>query len=126
MNVAESIGQVDSIDPIAFSQLRSRGDRGDLIDVRSPVEFEAVHAEGARLVPLDKLDVKAVLAARAAPDEPMYLICKSGERAEKARGKFIAAGFSNAICIEGGTDAWIRAGLPVVRGRKTISLERQV
>jgi len=28
--------------------------------------------------------------------------------------------------VEGGTNAWIAAGLPVIRGRKTISIERQV
>ena len=28
--------------------------------------------------------------------------------------------------VEGGTQAWEQAGLPVVRGKKTISLERQV
>ena len=32
----------------------------------------------------------------------------------------------NVINVEGGTTAWSAAGLPVVRGRKTISLERQV
>jgi rhodanese-related sulfurtransferase len=32
----------------------------------------------------------------------------------------------NVINVEGGTLAWDQAGLPVVRGRRTISLERQV
>jgi len=40
---------------------------------------------------------------------------------------FQAAGFPNVLSVEGGTDAWQRAGLPVVRGQdKVISLERQV
>jgi rhodanese-related sulfurtransferase len=38
----------------------------------------------------------------------------------------IAAGVTNVINVEGGTRAWDQAGLPVVRGKKTISLERQV
>jgi rhodanese-related sulfurtransferase len=32
----------------------------------------------------------------------------------------------SVINVEGGTQAWVDAGLPVVRGKKSISLERQV
>jgi len=37
-----------------------------------------------------------------------------------------SAGWDRVINVEGGTQAWDQAGLPVVRGKKTISLERQV
>ena len=98
----------------------------DLIDVRTPGEFAAVHAAGARLMPLDRLDPAAVAALRTgAAGKPIYLICKSGKRAGMAAEKFAAAGIEAAV-IEGGTDAWVAAGLPVVRGRGVISLERQV
>ena len=41
--------------------------------------------------------------------------------------KFETAGINNIVLVEGGTDAWAKAGLPVVRGKKEImSLERQV
>jgi rhodanese-related sulfurtransferase len=99
----------------------------DLIDVRTPVEFREVHASGARNIPLDSLDPNAVLAARnGSADEPLYVICRSGKRAGKAIQQFNELGFSNAINVEGGTQAWDVAGLPVVRGKKAISLERQV
>ena len=107
---------------------RSRGQPIDLIDVRTPVEFAAVHAEGARLLPLDRLDPQAVMSARSGPaDEPLYVICQSGVRAAKAVEKFRAVGFTNVVCVEGGTAAWEQAGLPVVRGAaRVIPLERQV
>ena len=35
-------------------------------------------------------------------------------------------GLDNLRVVEGGTQAWSAAGLPVQRGRKTISIERQV
>ena len=51
----------------------------------------------------------------------------SGNRADKAVERFRAAGFGNVISVEGGTTAWLHAGLPVVRGTThVISLERQV
>jgi rhodanese-related sulfurtransferase len=54
------------------------------------------------------------------------MICRSGTRAKQACEKFHAAGYTNVVNVEGGTEAWETAGLPVVRGRKAISLERQV
>ena len=114
--------------PAEVAARRSRGLDTDLIDVRTPVEYAEVHAEGARLIPLDKLDPQAVMSGRnGSHDEPLFMICKSGGRSAKAVEKFRAAGFTNAISVEGGTAAWERAGLPVVRGaRKSVSLERQV
>ena len=119
---------VNTVRPSDVARLRAEGRAIDLVDVRTPAEYEQVHADGARLVPLDGLDPRAVIAARTgAADEPLYVICRSGARASKACAAFHAAGFANALCVEGGTDAWEREGLPVVRGRsRVISLERQV
>ena len=54
------------------------------------------------------------------------MICKSGGRGRQACEQLIAAGFSNVVNVDGGTQAWDAAGLPVMRGKKAISLERQV
>jgi rhodanese-related sulfurtransferase len=105
----------------AFAQRAARN--FSLIDVRTPAEFRAVHAEGAVLVPLDRLDVKQL----GDPIKgPVYLICASGTRAKLAAEKLEAAGVPQPTIIEGGTKAWEAAGLPVVRGKSAISLERQV
>ena len=78
-------------------------------------------------MPLNVLDPHALMQERNGnADEPVYVICKSGNRAGKACQKLIDAGYSNVIKIEGGTDAWVAAGLPVIRGKKAVSLERQV
>lgn len=99
----------------------------DLIDVRTPGEFAALHATPARSMPLDRLDPAALAVARkGAPGTPIYLICKSGKRAATAAEKCRAAGLDNVAVIDGGTDAWVAAGLPTVRGQGVISLERQV
>lgn len=116
---------------ITASDLLSRINAGtscDVIDVRTPVEYRTVHATCARLIPLDQLNPTAVLNER--PDDrrnqPLYLLCKSGQRAGKAAQKFKDAGFDNAVVVEGGTDAWAAAGCPVERGQAVMSLERQV
>jgi rhodanese-related sulfurtransferase len=108
-------------------ELRRRGVSVDLIDVRTPVEYREIHAKDAQSVPLDALDVPAVIAARqGSSDNLLYVICRSGSRSRQACERFEAAGYSNVVNVEGGTLAWERAGLPVIRGEKAISLERQV
>lgn len=110
-----------------FFALKQGGQAIDLIDVRTPAEFQEVHAEGARLVPLDRLDPQALKAARQGqPGKPLYVICRTGSRARQACEKLLAAGVAEVVSIEGGTQAWEQSALPVVRGKKTISLERQV
>ena len=96
-----------------------------IVDVRTPAEFARIHAKGAQLVPLDSLD--SVAPALAATKEPLYVICHSGTRAAKACQRLAEAGIGQALCVEGGTAAWEKAGLPVERSPGgSISLERQV
>jgi rhodanese-related sulfurtransferase len=117
---------VQTISPSELQSLIRRGTPIDLIDVRSPREYESIHASSARLVPLDELDANKIVSSRGgASNEPIYLICAKGSRGAKACEKFLAAGFSNVFNVAGGTDAWAASGLPVVRGRGMISLERQ-
>lgn len=116
---------IQSISPRELADRKQRGEAINLIDVRTPVEYREVHAEIARNVPLDQLNPTDVLAGHN-PEEPLYVICRSGSRASKAGEAIVAAGFHNVVNVEGGTQAWDAAGLPVVRGKKAISLERQV
>lgn len=107
--------------------LCEQGKKIELIDVRTPVEFREVHVDFARNIPLDQLDPQRVMQERAnGNSEPLYLICKSGARGQRACDLFVKAGFTHVVNIEGGTSACEQAGLPVVRGKKAISLERQV
>lgn len=96
-----------------------------LLDVRTPAEYEDTHIEGAVLHPLSDLD-PATVKDLARDKAACVVVCRSGGRASQAAEKLEAAGFSNLQVLEGGVTAWERCGLPVVRGRKTISLERQV
>lgn len=115
---------VATISPSMLADLRRRGEKLTLIDVRTPAEFGEVHVDFARNIPLDRLDSKAVSAI--AGQDPVYVICKSGNRSQKACEKLVAAGLERIVSVEGGTTACVDAGLPVVRGRKVMSLERQV
>jgi len=117
---------VSTISPKQLADLAGAGTTIDLIDVRTPVEFREVHVGFARNVPLDQLDAASVVATRAGSVQPLYVICHAGGRAQQACTKLSAAGCANVVNVEGGTQAWTQAGLPVIRGKKAMSLERQV
>lgn len=96
-----------------------------LFDVRTPAEFGEIHIEGSALMPLDRLD-PALVQAAAAQSEKCVIICRSGKRAGQAFQKLVVAGCNQLMVLEGGVTAWEGEGLPVIRGEKSMSLERQV
>ena len=96
-----------------------------MIDVRTPAEHGEIHIDGSHLMPLDRLDPKA--AGEMVKDaEACVLICRTGKRASTAMEKLAAAGCGNLQVLDGGVTAWEQADLPVNRGAKAMSLERQV
>ena len=98
-----------------------------LLDVRTPGEFATGHVPGAKLVPLDDLNPAEFLRQNRVNDRPIYVLCQSGGRARKAIEKFRCAGFDRCVLVEGGTLAWIAAGLPVERSaNRGLPLLRQV
>jgi rhodanese-related sulfurtransferase len=116
-----------TLSAVELGRLVSSGKKIELIDVRTPVEFQEIHVEFARNVPLDRLDPKAIQASRAGTiNEPLYVVCRSGARGKQACEKLLASGVTNVINIEGGTMACADAGVPVVRGKKSIPLNCQV
>jgi len=117
-----------TISPAHLQQVLDSHTGVAVIDVRTPVEFAEAHVPRAHNIPLDQFDPKSLLASGQLPkDQPVYLLCRSGGRASKAAEKASKEGLDNTVVVEGGTLAWIDAGLPVNRGAsKVISLERQV
>jgi len=117
---------ISTITPLDLAELCKDGGKIDLIDVRTPAEYRHLHAAPARNVPLHKLDPVSLMQALNGSEKPFYLICHSGARSQQACEKFLNVGYTNIVSVEGGTRAWEASGLPVVRGKNTISLDRQV
>jgi rhodanese-related sulfurtransferase len=114
-----------AIDP---EQVRRLLDRGEvrLLDVRTPAEFESVHIPGAYNVPLGTLAEHGEELRRHV-DGPVVLVCRSGSRARQAEEALREIGMTQLHVLDGGMEAWERAGFPVRRGeRQRWGLERQV
>lgn len=86
------------------SPLRERPDVR-LLDVRTPGEYETAHVRGAYNVPLDTLGEHGP-EIRAHVDQPVVLICQSGQRAR---------GFEQVINPDGGYAGWRASGRPMER-----------
>ncbi len=85
-----------------------------LLDVREPDEYAAVHAVNAKLIPLGEVGAR-LKEIEAYKDKPVAVICRSGRRSAQAVGILKEAGFTQVVNVEGGTSAWVQAGLEVIK-----------
>jgi len=91
-------------------------EKGVLIDVCEPAEYEKGHAVGARNIPLATL-----AGAKGLPGNktlPIVLLCASGARAGRAAAQLQKAGYEKAVAVAGGNAAWREANLPMESGAK--------
>ncbi|GFG56153.1 sulfurtransferase [Mycolicibacterium murale] len=114
-----------TIDAAALHDQLSSTNPPHLIDVRTPAEFETQHISGAYNVPLDLLrEHREDIASHL--DQPVVLICRSGQRAAQAEESLRKAGLTNVWILDGGISGWQAGGFALNRGRQRWELERQV
>ena len=70
-----------------------------LIDVRTHAEFEGQHIPGSKCIPLDQLSREIVAEHQKHPDEPIYIICRSGNRSGMAVRKLMESDFQKALSV---------------------------
>ncbi|MCH8026071.1 MAG: rhodanese-like domain-containing protein [Chloroflexi bacterium] len=83
-----------------------------IIDVRDPHEYAGGHVPGAALIPVNSVfDRREELPK----DGTIIFVCAVGQRSALACEMAAAAGFQadTLYNLEGGTEAWIKAGEPV-------------
>ena len=81
-----------------------------VVDVRLPSEWMGLRIGTVLNLPLNKL---AVEAAKLEPDQPVVAVCNSAYRSSMAVGVLERLGFTQAASLDGGSQAWLDAGLPV-------------
>src|SRR4051812_10263823 len=113
-----------SITPQDLKQRLQQKPATKIIDVRTPVEFREVHLVQAENIPLDRCTSEQ-LKGKFSSADPIYVVCQSGTRAKQACQSLASARIP-VVLVERGTKASMDAGLEVVRGKKSVSLERQV
>jgi rhodanese-related sulfurtransferase len=95
-----------------------------LLDVRSPSEYRSVHAKSAINIPLENISSSDTI--EQLKNKKVICICQSGSRGKKAVETLSSLGITNVTNVEGGTTAWVNSNLPITKGERSISMERQV
>jgi glyoxylase-like metal-dependent hydrolase (beta-lactamase superfamily II)/rhodanese-related sulfurtransferase len=122
--VRHNLGETEAatITPRDLQTLRARIPSPFILDVRSVLEFEGEHIEGARNIPVDQLEMRL---SEVPEHEELFVVCRTGIRATIAAASLARAGRSPRV-LEGGMRAWRRAHLAVRKGRKRLPVDRQV
>lgn len=95
-----------TIATISVSDLKCKIDKGDavvIVDVREPFEYEIARIENSKLIPLGELPERLDELDRA---KEIVAICHSGTRSALAVDLLQSEGFTKALNLAGGIEAW--------------------
>ena len=117
---------MNELHPIDARTLKQKLDAGEaiLIDIRESDEHAREHVIGARLAPLSSIDTHDFDREHG---KVAVFHCRSGMRTQANAAKLLGRGFREAYYLDGGIDAWKRAGYPVHTNAKApLEIMRQV
>jgi len=100
---------IPAISPVEAEQLFNKK-KAVIIDVREDSEWKEQHIPGAIHIPLGQLPER-LTELKQYKDSPVIAQCRSGRRSAQASDVLKSAGFSYVYNMEGGLNAWDKAGL---------------
>src|SRR5215468_8837526 len=104
-----------SIDPHTIKSMLTDGAELALVDVREELIFSRRHLLWARSIPLSRIELDfARLVPR--PATRIVLCDEDDGLAERAAAILDAGGYSDIARLEGGIDAWAKAGFELFSG----------
>lgn len=80
-----------------------------LLDVRENSEWDEFHVPGTTHIPLGEL---AERVDELPGDQPIVVICRSGNRSKQGRDILLEAGFTDVTSMDGGLKEWLVLGYP--------------
>ena len=92
------------ITPEEFAKILTK--KIQLLDVRTPQEFQQGFIEGAVLINFFDSDFVAKVSTSFDKNKPLYIYCAVGGRSNKAARKLIAEGFDSIYDLKGGFNKW--------------------
>jgi len=96
---------ISKVDVVAFKEAILTNSEIQLIDVRTPKEYEEGHIENAVLIDFFLEDFSTKIQ-ELDKDKPVYLYCKSGGRSGKSSKILAELGFTEIVDLKGGFMAW--------------------
>ena len=77
-----------------------------LLDVRTPQEYQQGYIEGAVLINFFDSDFVTKVNSRFNKNKPLYIYCAVGGRSNRAAKKLISVGFELVYDLKGGFNKW--------------------
>jgi hydroxyacylglutathione hydrolase len=82
-----------------------------VVDVRLPSEWMALRIGNVLNIPINKMFTDS---KRLSKDMPVLTVCNSAYRSSMGASVLLKQGFKEVFNMEGGSEAWIAAGLPTL------------
>jgi rhodanese-related sulfurtransferase len=103
-----------NITMISVAEAKALLDKGGVlfIDCREPKEYKSGHVPGAINIPRGLLEFQ-IGSKITEKNAPVVMYCKSGGRASLACCSVQRMGYKNVKNMDGGWQAWAKAGYPV-------------
>jgi len=105
---------VTVLPPETFQTQYTAVQQPQLIDVRTPGEWQQGHLEGATRANVQSKEFDKVVATLD-PERPVFVYCRSGGRSNMAARRLANKGFTQIYDLQGGISAWVRQGKKVVQ-----------
>lgn len=105
---------VGSLQLVAARELHRQKQEGTapiIVDVRLPAEWMALRIGEVLNIPVNKLFLDS---KRLSKEMPVLTVCNSAYRSSLGASILLKQGFKRVLNMEGGSEAWIAAGLPTL------------
>lgn len=108
-----SSSQVKNLSPEEFSSQMTQDGSKNIIDVRTPEEFNGDFISSAKNIDWNSNNFESELQ-KLDKSTPIYIYCLSGGRSTNAARKVVEMGFENVYALDGGLMAWRAKGMKTV------------
>lgn len=112
MGLPVTSGDIVNISPSELDAMLNNGHHPVVIDVREPWEYQQGHIPGAQLIPLGSLAGKV---DELDPEQPVAVVCASGNRSQSAAALLGQKGFTKVFNLVNGMYGWQQEGYQVTR-----------
>lgn len=108
--IVNSSGQIQTINAEQFNKLLVL-DEIQLVDVRTPEEFQTGHIKDAENIDYNNESFKSKISSLD-KSKPVLVYCRSGKRSANAAEIMKELGFTKIVSLDGGMISWEAANLP--------------
>ena len=109
---AQTSQKINTVTAIEFQKKLENTSTAQLIDVRSPEEFNKEHLKNAININWNASDFESEIKLLN-KNKPVFLYCKAGGRSMKAAVKLAELGFIQIYNLDGGIQSWNSENLPI-------------